>query len=70
MKKVRDYVATIINVNEKLVNQLIKTEQQCWVNSHYTRRECLEVVRIPTPILIDLLEANVFKVFDRRRVHV
>lgn len=50
MKKVEDYVATIINVNEKLVNQLIKTEQQCWVNSHYTRRECLEVVRIPTPI--------------------
>ena len=50
MKKVEADVVIVKNVNEKLVNQLIETEQQCWANAQYSRRECLEVVRIPTPI--------------------
>ena len=51
------------NVNEKLVNQLIGLERLCWANAQYLRRECLEVVGIPTSIANDLLEANVSNVF-------
>ena len=51
MKKCEADVAIVKNfINEELVNQLIETEQQCWANAQYSRRECLEVVRIPTPI--------------------
>ena len=50
MKKVEAHVAIVKNVNEKLVNQLIETELQCWANAQYSRRECLEVVWIPASI--------------------
>ena len=40
MKKVDADVAIVKNVNEKLVNQLIETERQCWGNAQYSRREC------------------------------
>ena len=65
MKKVEADVAIVKNVNKKLliinVNQLIETERQCWANSQYSRRECLEVVGIPTSIPKDSLEANISK---------
>ena len=32
MKKVKTYVTIVKNVNKKLVNQLIETERQWWVN--------------------------------------
>ena len=70
MKKVEADVALVININQKLVNQLIETERQCWTNAQYSRRGSLEVVGIPTSILNDLLEANVSKVFGKLRVHV
>ena len=41
MKKVEADVAIVKNVNEKLVNQLIETERQCWANAQYSRPECL-----------------------------
>ena len=58
------------NVNQKLLNQLIETEQQCLANAQYSRRECLEVVGIPTSVPNDSLEANISKVFDKLGVHV
>ena len=70
MKKVETDVAIVKNVNEKLVNQLIETERQCWANAQYSRRECLEVVAIPTSIPDDSLETNISKVFDKLGVHV
>ena len=70
MKKVEADVAIVKNVNEKLVNQLIETERQCWAYAQYSRRECLEVAGIPNPIPNDSLEANISKVFDKLGVHV
>ena len=70
MKKVEADVAIVKNVNEKLVNQLTETGQQCWANAQYPRRECLEVIGIPTSIPNDSLEANITKVFDKLGVHV
>ena len=32
MKKVEANVAIVKNVNEKLVNHLMQTKQQCWTN--------------------------------------
>ena len=58
------------NVNQKLINQLIETERQCWANAQYSRRECLEVVGMPTSIPNDLLEANISKFFGKLGVHV
>ena len=37
MKKVEVGVTIVKNVNEKLVNQLIKTKRQYWANAQYTR---------------------------------
>ena len=37
MKKLKADVAIVNNVNEKLVNQLIETERQCWANAQYSR---------------------------------
>ena len=37
MKKVEVGVAIVKNVNEKLVNQLIKIKRQYWANAQYTR---------------------------------
>ena len=54
MKKVEADVAIVKNENDKLVNQLIETERQCWVNSQYSRQECLEVVGISSSITSDL----------------
>ena len=34
-KKVEADVAIVKNVNQKLVNQLIDTERQCWDNAQY-----------------------------------
>ena len=65
MKKLKADVAIVNNVNEKLVNQLIEMERQCWDNAQYSRRECLEIVQIPTPTPNDLLEANFSNIFDK-----
>ena len=37
MKKVEVGVTIVKNVNEKLVNQLIKTKRQYWANAQYTK---------------------------------
>ena len=69
MKKFEVDIAIVKNVNEKLVNQLIETERQCWANAQYSRRECLDAVGIPTSIPNDLSEANISKVFDKLGVY-
>ena len=70
MKKVETDVTIMKNVDQKLVNQLIETERQCWANAQYSMRNCLEVVGIPTSIPNDSLQADISKVFDKLGVHV
>ena len=69
MKKVEIGAAIVKDVNEKLVNQLIETEQQCRADAQYSRRKCFEVVGIPPSKPKDPLEANISKVFDKL-VHI
>ena len=55
MKEVEADAAIVKNVNKKLVSHLIETDRQCWANPQYSRRECLELLGIPTPTPNDSL---------------
>ena len=59
LNKLEADVAITKNVNSRLVDQLVETERQCWANSQYSRRECLEVVGITTLVKDDALEDKV-----------
>ena len=39
------------NVNVKLMERLVVTEQKCWANEQYSRRECLEISGIPESVI-------------------
>ena len=53
LKKLEVDIAVTKNVNSRLVDQLVETNRQCWANAQYSRRECLEVVGIPTSVKDD-----------------
>ena len=38
------------NVNSLLLQRVIDLERQCWANTQYSRRECLEVAVIPESV--------------------
>ena len=40
-------------------------ETQCWENTHYSRRECIEMVGIPNSVNNNELEDKVLRVFQR-----
>ena len=37
-------------VNSVVSKRLVSMERQCWVNSQYSRRECLELVGVPRSV--------------------
>ena len=37
-------------VNSVVCKRLVSMERQCWVNSQYSRRECLELVGVPRSV--------------------
>ena len=63
MKKLEADVAIVKNVNSRLVEQLVQTERQCWENAQYSRRECLELIGIPTSVKDDVLEEKLCGIF-------
>ena len=58
-------VEVVKNVNTKLVDQLIETERQCWLNSQYSRKDCLEIVGIPISVEDNELEGKILNLFDK-----
>ena len=58
-KKLEAVVATVRNVNSKLVERVVATKHQCWKNAQYPRRDTLEVVRIPMSVRDNVLEQKV-----------
>ena len=44
---------------------VVALERQCWGNSQYSRRECLEITGIPDSISTDDLEETTIKIFDK-----
>ena len=47
-QKVEPDVYVIKNVNNTLSKQMSSIERQCWKNAQYSRRECVEVVGLPS----------------------
>ena len=48
-----------------LTDQINNVERQCWANAQYSRRECLEVVGIPSSVKIKDLKGKVCSFFNR-----
>ena len=70
LNKLEADVTVTKNVNTRLVDQLVETERQCWVNTQYSRRECLEVVGIPTLVKDDALKDKLQNVFREIGVEI
>ena len=54
------------NVNTLLSSRLVDIKRQCWVNAQYSRRECLDIVRIPSEVKDETVEESGFVIFDKR----
>ena len=52
-------------VNGELQKDIIQLEKQCWANAQYSRRECLELVGIPSSIEHDQLKDKVVEIFNK-----
>ena len=48
-----------------LSKKLTETERHCWENSQYSRRECVDVVGLPTDVEDDALEKTVIALFGK-----
>ena len=53
------------NVNNLLSSRLVDIERQCWANAQYSRRECLDIVSIPSEVKDETLEESVVGIFDK-----
>ena len=49
-QKLESDVSVVKNVNNILSKQISTIERQCWKNAQYSRRECVEVVGLPSSI--------------------
>ena len=64
-KKLESDISVSKTVSSLLTEQMNNVERQCWANAQYSRRECLEVVGIPSSVKIKDLEGKVCSVFNR-----
>ena len=69
MRKLNDNFAklqaeqvAIKGVNSELCKRILTIECQCWASAQYSRRECLEVVRIPRQVDDKNLETKVLSI--------
>ena len=53
-------------MNSLLSDRLTNMERQCWANALYSRRECLDVIGIPSEVDADVLKEKVLKIFRNR----
>ena len=63
--KLQSELAVSQQVNSLLSNRLTNVERQCWANVQYSRRECLDVVGIPSEVGADVLEEKVLNIFGK-----
>ena len=63
--KLQSELAVSQQVNSLLSNRLTHVERQCWANAQYSRRECLDVVGIPSEVGADVLEEKVLNIFGK-----
>ena len=63
--KLQSELAVSQQVNSLLSNRLTNMERQCWANAQNSKRECLDVVGIPSEVGADVLEEKVLNIFGR-----
>ena len=56
-------ISVFKTVSSLLSDQMNIVERQCWVNVQYARRQCLEVIGLPSLVNINDLEGKVCAVF-------
>ena len=69
-KKIESELSVSINVNSKLHERVVALKRQCWGNSQYSRRECLEITLVPDSISKNDLEETTLKIFDKLDVTI
>ena len=52
-------------VNTLLSSRLVSIERQRWLNAQYSRRQCLDIVGIPSEMEADALEEKVVVIFEK-----
>ena len=63
--KFQSKLAVLRQVNSLLSNRLTSIERQCWANVQYSRRECLDVIDVPSEVDADVLEEKVLNIFGK-----
>ena len=53
------------NVNSLLQPRVIDLERQCWANSQYSKRECLEVAGIPVSVKRNDVKDKILRIFEK-----
>ena len=64
-EKIESELSVSKNVNSKLHERVVALERQCWGDSQYSRRECLEITGVPDSISNYDLEETTLKIFDK-----
>ena len=52
-------------MNAELTKRIVTLERQCWGNTKYSRKECLEKVGIPRQVDDNLLKTKVLSIFEK-----
>ena len=57
-------------VNTLLSSRLVSIGRQCWLHAQYSRRECLDIVGIPSEVEADALEEKVVVICEKLRCNI
>ena len=63
--KLESELSVTKQVNSLLSRRLVNMERQCWANAQYSRRECLDIIGIPSEVEPDVLEEKVVNIFEK-----
>ena len=68
--KLESELSVARQVNNKLKEHIVSLERQCWSNSQYSRRECLEISGIPDKTDQKNLDDTAFNIFRKLDVEI
>ena len=68
--KLESELSVARQVNNKLKEHIVSLERQCWSNSQYSRRECLEITGIPDKTDQKDLENTALNIFRKLDVEI
>ena len=63
--KLQAEVSMTKQINTLLSSRPVSIERQCWLNAQYSRRECLDIVGIPSEVEAGASEKKVVIIFEK-----